>query len=104
MRGTGRSTASPTTQATSTTKKKHLCANIRSSRRSINVKSHAEKLKHNLDVLEAERLILTVELRNALVKEAKRLLPLAIRQASRKKNPSPALLRLITRLAVRPLQ
>jgi hypothetical protein len=65
--------------------------------------SKAEQLKEHLDVLEAERLILTVELRNALIKEAKRLLPLAIRQASRKKNPSPALLRLITRLAVRPL-
>ena len=65
--------------------------------------SKAEKLKQHLDVLEAERLILTVELRNALVKEAKRLLPLAIRQASHKKHPSPALLRLITRLAVRPL-
>jgi len=65
--------------------------------------SRAEKLRQHLDILEAERLILTVELRNALVKEAKRLLPLAIQQASRKKNPSPALLRLITRLAVRPL-
>ncbi len=65
--------------------------------------SKAEKLKQHLDVLEAERLILTVELRNALVKEAKKLLPLAISQASNRKHPSPALLRLITRLAVRPL-
>jgi hypothetical protein len=63
----------------------------------------AENVKAHLDVLEAERLILTVELRNELMKQAKRLLPLAIRQASRRKNPSPALLRLITRLAVRPL-
>jgi len=67
------------------------------------VNSKAEKLKQHLDVLEAERLILTVELRNALVKEAKKLLPLAVKQATRKKAPSPALLRLITRLAVRPL-
>ena len=67
------------------------------------MKDTATKLKAHLDVLEAERLVLTVELRNALIKEAKRLLPLAIQQASRKKNPSPALLRLITRLAVRPL-
>ena len=51
---------------------------------------NATTIKQKLDLLEAERLILTVELRNALVKEAKRLLPLAISQASRKKNPSPS--------------
>jgi len=51
-------------------------------------------------------MVSTGEIRNALVQEGKRLLPAAIRQArgSRKKPGSPALLRLITRLAMRPTQ
>lgn len=68
------------------------------------------KVKDALDTLEAERLIETVKLRNELVREARALLPLAIRQAKpgrrSKKFPhgrpgSPALLRLIARLAMR---
>jgi hypothetical protein len=56
--------------------------------------------------------VLTIELRNALIRAAKDLLPLAIAQAkgtpADKGKParpaSPALLRLITRLAMRPTQ
>ncbi len=61
--------------------------------------SRIEKL-HQLD---AERLVLTVELRCELIRAAKRLLPTAIREA-RRRGGSPALLRLITRLAMRPAQ
>jgi hypothetical protein len=76
-------------------------------------KKKAQDLRDRLDVLEAERLVLTVELRNALMREAKKLLPQAIRQArgtpasghgrkARRGRPgSPALLRLIARLAMR---
>jgi hypothetical protein len=71
-----------------------------------------QKLKDRLDILEAERLVLTIELRNALIRAAKDLLPRAIAQAKgtptgKGKAPrpaSPALLRLITRLAMRPTQ
>jgi hypothetical protein len=66
--------------------------------------SKAQKLQERIDVLEAERLILTIEVRNELLRAAKNLLPEALRQAKRKKNPTPALLRLIARLAMRPTQ
>jgi hypothetical protein len=68
--------------------------------------SQARTLKDRIDVLEAERLVTTIELRNALLQEARKLLPAAIRQArgSKGKPGSPALLRLITRLAMRPTQ
>jgi len=77
-----------------------------------NGKKKAQELRDRLDVLEAERLVLTVELRNALMREAKKLLPQAIRQAKgtpagkgqRYRQGSPALLRLIARLAMRPTQ
>ena len=70
----------------------------------------AEKIRESLDILEAERLVLTIELRNELIRAARQLLPEAIRQAKpqprRGKRPprtgSPALLRLISRLAMRP--
>jgi hypothetical protein len=39
-----------------------------------------QKLKERLDILEAERLVLTIELRNALIRAAKDLLPRAIAQ------------------------
>ncbi len=39
--------------------------------------------KNRLDVLEAERAILTIELRNAVIRAAQQLLPEAIRLASR---------------------
>ena len=76
----------------------------------------AEAIKDRLAILEAERLVLTIELRNALLRAANDLLPEAIRQAkpqrargrgAHRKPPragSPALLRLIARLAMRPLQ
>ncbi len=67
-----------------------------------------------LEVLEAERLIETVKLRNALIRECAGLLPAAIRQArpqagrkrkdgtrSPAKAGSAALLRLIARVAMR---
>ncbi len=68
--------------------------------------SKAADIRDRLDVLEAERLVLTIELRNDLVRAARRLLPRAIAQAEgrgRGKNAvrSPALLRLIARLAMR---
>lgn len=72
--------------------------------------SKATELHDRLDVLEAERLVATIELRTALLHEAQRLLPEAIRQAkphgkgTRKRPGSPALLRLIARLAMRPTQ
>src|SRR6266568_2875 len=55
----------------------------------------AEAIRARLDVLEAQRMVSTVQLRTALIQEAKRLLPAAIRQArgSRKKPGAPALLR-----------
>ncbi len=55
--------------------------------------------QRTLDQLEAERLVLTVELRNRLIREAQKLLPRAIAQAKRER---PALLRMIVRLAMRP--
>jgi hypothetical protein len=68
-------------------------------------KQKAQKLRDRIDILEAERLVLTIELRSALMREAKKLLPAAIRQArgdAKKRRPgSPALLRLIARLAMR---
>ena len=79
--------------------------------------SKATDIKARLDQLEAERLILTIEVRNELLRVAKELLPEAIRQAKgtpakpaaagKPATParpgSPALLRLISRLAMRPL-
>jgi len=80
----------------------------------------AKELSGRLDQLEAERLVLTIELRCELLRVAKQLLPEAIEQAKPKKSTrlnmrtgktkdtykpgSPALLRLITRLAMRPVQ
>jgi hypothetical protein len=72
----------------------------------------AAQLKAELDRLEAERAILTIELRNELVRAAKQLLPEGIRQArpgrrrgkKQGRNFNPALLRLISRLAMRPIQ
>lgn len=86
--------------------------------------SKAKDLQDELDVLDAERMVLTVQLRNDLLREATALLPLAIRQAKGRparaaqpakgnrgpraaqpaKPGSPALLRLISRLAMRPTQ
>jgi hypothetical protein len=72
--------------------------------------SKASELKQEMDILEAERTVLTIRLRNALIKEATELLPEAVRQSKphgsgKKRRPgSPALLRLITRMAMRPLQ
>ena len=74
--------------------------------------SKVKELQERLDVLEAERLVITIELRNALIRAASELLPEALRQAQGqpargKRGPragSPALLRLITRLAMRPTQ
>jgi hypothetical protein len=70
----------------------------------------ATELKDQMDVLDAERLVLTVKLRNDLLRAASDLLPEAIRQAKpqgrgKSRRPgSPALLRLIARLAMRPTQ
>ena len=72
----------------------------------------AAKIQKRLDQLEAERLILTIELRNSLLRAANELLPEAIRQAKPKPKKgkrtaragSPALLRLLTRFAMRPIQ
>ncbi len=66
-------------------------------------KGRARQLRERLDVLEAERLVLTIEVRNALLREAKKLLPAAIKQAKGdgKKPGSPALLRLISRMVMR---
>jgi hypothetical protein len=75
--------------------------------------SSTTELRDRLDILEAERLVLTIELRNDLIRAAKRLLPQAIAQAKGRPSkargrgrgvrvpPSPALLRLIARLAMR---
>jgi hypothetical protein len=79
----------------------------------------AKELSARLDQLEAERLVLTIELRCELLRVAKQLLPEAIQQAKPKRGTrrnmrtgktketyhpgSPALLRLITRLAMRPI-
>ena len=66
------------------------------------------EVEEALDTLDAERLIEVVKLRNALAKEFAKLLPEAIAQAKpsgrgKKWKPgSPALLRLITRFAMRP--
>jgi hypothetical protein len=79
------------------------------------VKTAAE-IKTRLDELDAERLILTEQFRNDLIRAATELLPSAIAQAKptpargsgrdRKaaKPGSTALLRLISRLAMRPAQ
>jgi len=63
---------------------------------------------------EADRLCTTIELRNALVRAAKELLPTAIRQAKPTtykrgkltvtRPGSPALLRLISRIAMKPVR
>ncbi len=74
--------------------------------------SKATEIKSRLDVLKAERAILTIELRNAVTRAAHDLLPEAIRQArpgrkrgkAKARPASPALLRLIARLASRPLK
>ena len=72
--------------------------------------STAKELKERLDILEAERLVLTIELRNELIRAARKLLPQAIRQAKGegegkdRRTPSPSLLRLIARLAMRNTQ
>ena len=69
--------------------------------------SNHKEIADRLAVLDAERLILTVELRNALLTAATDLLPEALRQAKpqgrgKSRRPgSPALLRLIARLAMR---
>jgi hypothetical protein len=62
--------------------------------------------RDGLEVLDRERVIRTIELRNALIAEAKRLLPSAIRQArgSKGKPGSPALLKMIANLAMEPIQ
>jgi len=63
---------------------------------------------NELERLEAERIALTIELRSALLRAAKERLPEAIRQAKpqgkgkHRRPGSPALLRLIARLAMRP--
>lgn len=67
----------------------------------------AQELNEALAVLEAERLVETVKLRSALVKECAALLPAAIEQAKPQgagKNRRPgnaSLLRLISRVAMR---
>ena len=78
--------------------------------------SKAKEIRERLDVLEAERLVLTIELRCELIRAAKELLPEAIRQAKPRERlnlttgkkstqpGSPALLRLIARLAMRNTQ
>jgi hypothetical protein len=66
--------------------------------------SKPEEVQERIEQLEAERLILTIEVRNELLRAAKKLMPKAMAQAQDKRNPSPALLRLITRLAMRPFQ
>ena len=75
-------------------------------------KNNADRINDRLSVLEAERLVPTIELRNALLRAANELLPTAIAQAKpqrargrgvHRKPPrpgSPALLRLISRLAM----
>jgi len=67
--------------------------------------TRAEQLREKMQILEAERLLATVELRAALIRSAKQLLPEAVRQLRRGKGSrrtgSPALLRLIARLAMR---
>jgi hypothetical protein len=73
-------------------------------------RAKAAKLKERLDTIEAERVILTIELRCQLLKAAKDLMPEAIRQVrprgrGKGRRPgSPALLRLISRLAMRPIK
>jgi len=75
----------------------------------------AREMQERLDVLEAERMVLTIEVRNELLREMKALLPEAIRQAKGKvvtvirngkkhkeRRPgSSGLLRLISRTAMR---
>ncbi len=67
-----------------------------------------------METAEADRLCTTIELRNALVRAAQELLPTAIQQAKPTKYKrgkltvtrpgSPALLRLIARIAMRPVR
>jgi hypothetical protein len=79
--------------------------------------SAAQKLKEAIDALEAQRVVETIKLRNQLVTECQKLMPQAIEQARGKKGRkrkdgtrspdkpgSPALLRLIARVAMRPTQ
>jgi len=72
----------------------------------MDAQAQAKKLKERLDALEAQRLIDTIELRHELVRAARRLLPEAIRQAKPKgrKPGSPALLRLVARVAQRTIK
>ncbi len=73
---------------------------------------NAQELKDGLAVLEAERLVATIELRNALIRAAQELLPEAIRQSKPQPhggkrpahNGNPASVHLISRLAMRPTQ
>ncbi len=66
-----------------------------------------KQVRDELAILDAQRLVRTVELRSVLLEAAAELLPEAIRQAKpqgqgKSRRPgSPALLRLITRLAFR---
>jgi len=70
-------------------------------------KRTADEIRDELDILEAERLVATVRLRTALIHAAADLLPEALKQArpsgqGKGRRPgSPALLRLIARLAMR---
>ncbi len=71
--------------------------------------SKADEIRARLEILDAQSLVLTIELRNKLLQVAHDLLPTAVAQAQPQKaapgHPakagSPALLRLITRLAMR---
>ena len=76
------------------------------SRASTAQSDNEQTTRQKLDTLEAERMILSGELRNAVLRAATDLLPHAIRQAkgSTKNAGSPGLLRLITRLAMRATQ
>src|SRR5258708_1494959 len=70
--------------------------------------SKAREIQDDLNVLEAQRLVTTIELRNDLITAAAELLPEAIRQAKphakgKNNRPGPpALPRLIGRLAMPP--
>ena len=71
----------------------------------------ALELRQRLEILEAERMILTIQLRNELLRRANELLPLAVAQAQGKRldgkktradRPgSPALLRWVSRMAMK---
>lgn len=62
-------------------------------------KPRTKSILDELDILDAERLIGIARLRLRVLRAAEQLLPLAIKQCTDKKRPSPALLRLIARLA-----